>query len=278
MDWLNFFRIAGYIALLFGVICTIGVDYLKNGQDKKSDAKKEKQMTELMTDVKDSKKLLEPFNDMASKLYPGLNQQEALEKLRERIDSLDKAVSSGAEKITKLSSDFTVERKTIKSFESSVFIEFSGKWKEVPYPLWYQSPSPKTYLRWSDSRKKLPDIEFSSAKINFRTINENTGVFENILAIQPGDAPLGDLLDILRKYDQMSFWFVFTDPKNLIDPKIIITKVKIALLINGSKNGELIVDESNVIDLSENLSKADTHITPMLSLQGNLVDLFKMVL
>ena len=46
------------------------------------------------------------------------------------------------------------------------------------------------------------------------------------------------------------------------------------------ENGELISDENNVIDLSESLSKAsaDSQISPMLSLEGNLVDLLKISL
>ncbi len=67
MDWLNFFRITGYIAIFFGVICTIGVDYLKNKQDKNTDAIKDKQMTELVTDVKDSKKFF--FDDSVNFLF-----------------------------------------------------------------------------------------------------------------------------------------------------------------------------------------------------------------
>jgi hypothetical protein len=58
MDWLNFFRIVGYTALIFGAICTVGVDLLKNKQDKADDLLKQKQMTELMIDVKDSKSFL----------------------------------------------------------------------------------------------------------------------------------------------------------------------------------------------------------------------------
>ncbi len=51
-------------------------------------------------------------------------------------------------------------------------------------------------------------------------------------------------------------------------------------LINGSKRGELISEESNIIDLSESLSKAttDSQISPILSLEGNLVELLKISL
>ncbi|MEI9943023.1 MAG: hypothetical protein WDN26_02270 [Chitinophagaceae bacterium] len=78
----------------------------------------------------------------------------------------------------------------------------------------------------------------------------------------------------------MSFWFLFTNPKNLIDPQITVRKIRMTFLINGSKRGELISEESNIIDLSESLSKAttDSQISPILSLEGNLVELLKISL
>jgi hypothetical protein len=170
-----------------------------------------------------------------------------------------------------------IEKKTIKSFEASVFIEFSGKWKEAPYPVWLQPSSPTTYLKWSDKNKRLPDIEFRTERIHYKTINENTGVFENILTVQPGNAPLGKIIDNLSEYNQMSFWFLITNPKDLTDPHIVIKKVRIKFLINGSIKGELI-DNNIVINLSEDIRKAEAGINPTLSLEGNLVDLLKISL
>lgn len=282
MDWLNFFRIAGYIALFFGVICTVGVDYLKNKQDKVSDSLKEKQMTELMTDVKDSKKLLEPFNDMASKLYPELNQKEALDKLKEKIDSLDKAVSSGAEKVTTLSSELTVEKKTIKTFDVAVSIEFSGTWDKPPYSQWLQPPKPMTLLKWTDKSNKNPDLEFSTSKISYETINSSTGLFKNTLIIQPGQFPLGHLTDILRAYDEMAFWIVLSWPENLLNPKITFNKVDIVFSINGSKRGELHYQPNISMDYSETLKtlvpgKA-SWLLPRMELTGKPIDVLKMSL
>jgi hypothetical protein len=282
MDWLNFFRIAGYVALFFGVICTVGVDFLKNKQDLNSDTKKEKQMTELMTDVKDSKKLLEPFNVIASKLYPGLNQQEALEKLKEKIDNLDNAILLGAQNVTALHSEFSLEKKTIKTFDATVSIEFSGKWNKPPYSIWLQTPNPMTFLKWTDTSNKNQDLEFSTSKISFETINSNTGLFKNTLIIQPGQLPLGQLTDILKAYDEMTFWILLSWPENLLDPKITFKKVDIIFSINGSKKGELHYQPNLSMDYSEALKglvpgKANS-LQPCLELNGKPVDVFKMSL
>jgi hypothetical protein len=282
MDWLNFFRIAGYIALFFGVICTVAVDFLKNRQDKVNDSVKEKQMTELVKDVKDSKKLLEPFNDLASKLYPGLNQKEALDKLQEKIDSLDKAISSGAQKVNTLNSELNVEKKTIKTFDVAVSVEFSGKWENPPYSQWLQTPKPLTLLKWTDHSMKNPDLEFSTSKISYETINSSTGLFKNTLIIQPGEFPLGQLTDILRAYDEMAFWIVLSWPENLLDPKITFNKVDIVFSINGSKKGELHYQPNVSMDYSEALKalvpgKA-SWLQPRMELNGKPVDVLKMSL
>lgn len=280
MDWLNFFRIAGYIALFFGVICTVAVDYLKNRQDKVNDSQKEKQMAELITDVKDSKKLLEPFNDLASKLYPGLTQKEALDRLQEKIDSLDKSISLGAEKVSTLSSELSVEKKTIKTFDVAISIEFSGKWNKPPYSQWMQLQKPITLLKWTDNSKHNPDLEFSTSKINYETINSNTGLFKNTLIIQPGEFPLGNLTDILKAYDEMAFWIILSWPENLLDPKITFNKVDIVFSINGSKKGELHYQPNISRDYSEDLKalvpgKA-SWLRPRMELIGKPIDVLKM--
>jgi hypothetical protein len=277
MDWLNFFKILGYIALIFGAICTVGVDYLKSKHDATKDALKDKQMTELVDDVKASKKLLEPFNYIANKLYPNLDQKAALDKLKLRLDNVDKEISIGHDKIASLTSELTIEKNTIKSFEVSVYIEFSGKWGKTPYPIWYQNTIPTPYLKWSDKTKKFPDIDFCCSKINFKTLNENTAAFENILSVQTGKNPLGELLNILSNYNIMSFWFPLSQPKNLLDSHIEVNKILIAFSINGSPKEKISIDQKQIIDLSESLSKADESsiISPLLTLDYNLVELLK---
>lgn len=277
MDWLNFFRIAGYVALAFGVICTIGVDYLKTIQEKANALSSDNKMNELMTDVKESKKLLEPFNDLANRLYPNLNQTDALEKLSTRLDQVDEEILSGKRKIE----DLTTEKNTIKTFDVSIYIEFSGKWTSGPYPIWYHHVSPRTYLKWIDRSKKLKDIEFSTNRINFKTLDESSAAFENVLIVQPSTVPLGEPINVLAGYDQINFWFLFTEPKNLIDPKIRIEKIRLSFSVNGSRRGEIISDEKMIIDLTESLSKLDeknSMLNPTLTLDGKLVEALKIKL
>lgn len=273
MEWLNFFRIVGYVALAIGVICTVGADILKNTQE-------DSQMKELMTDVKDSKKLLEPFTELATKLYPGLGEKEALEKLQERMDSLDKAVYLGTEKVNFLNSELDIEKKTIKTFDVSVAIEFSGKWKENPYSQWIQPAKPMTLLIWKDKSKKYADLEFSTSKIYYETVDENIGLFKNTLVIQPGQLPLGQLTDILKEYDEMKLWINLSWPENLLDPKITFKKIDIVFSINGVKRGELHYKPNMTQDYSETLKglvpgKANV-LQPEIELIGKPVDMLKM--
>jgi hypothetical protein len=277
MDWLSIFRVVGYAALIFGAICTVGVDYLKSKEDKKKEASQQLQMNGLVMDVKDSKKLLEPFKDLATKLYPNVDQNEALEKLRSRIDTVDKQIQEGDKKISGLSSQLQVEKNTIKSFDVTVAIEFSGTWKKRPYPDWLQPSKPRPFLRWRNNSKKLPDLEFCSSKINYETINDTTGLFKNTLVILPGEYPSGELTDILNGYDQMDFWILFTSPENLLGPIVTISKVDIVFSINGVKRGGMHSSTHISQDLSQSLQKLipgkALNLSPSLSLNGKLVDI-----
>lgn len=277
MDWLNFFRIAGYVALAFGVICTIGVDYLKSKQEKENEISADNRMIELMTDVKESRKLLEPFNDLANRLYPNLNQADALEKLSTRLDQVDQDILSGKKRIEAL----RVENNTIKTFDVLLHVEFSGNWSGDPYPTWFQPASPRTFLKWIDKDRKLPDIEFASPRINYKKINDQSATFENVLTVQSGSSALGEPIEILKNYETMHFWIIFTEPKHLIDPKISINKIRLLFSINGSKKGEIIINEKITIDLSEPLSKVtevNSVLTPTIFLDGKLFESLKIEL
>ena len=53
MEWLEFFRITGYIALVFGTICTVAVDYIKNKEEKAAEVKLQKGFDNVITRIDD---------------------------------------------------------------------------------------------------------------------------------------------------------------------------------------------------------------------------------
>ena len=279
MDWINFFRILGYVALIFGAVCTVGVDYLKNKEDDQRELRQQTQMTDLSNNVKNSNKLLEPFSDLATKLYPNLEQKEALEKLRTRMDSADREIKTGSEKVSSLNTELNLEKNTIKTFDVTVSIEFSGNWKEQPYPLWLQPAKPTPYMRWRDSSKKYPDLEFCTSRINYETINANTGLFRNTLSILPGQFPLGELKEILKTYDKMEFWILFTTPEKLLGPKIVFNKIDLVFSINGKKIGELHdsshMSQDYTTSLQALIPGKNLQLTPTIELTGKPVDILK---
>jgi hypothetical protein len=279
MDWLNFFRIFGYGALIVGAVCTVGVDFIKNKEDRKKETVQESKMTELSTDVKASRKLLEPFSDLAIKLYPNVEQKEALEKLRNRLDSTEKEILENKAKVTGLTTELNTEKKTIKSFDAIVSIVISGKWNGTPYPLWYQNVKPTTYMRWHDNSGKLPDLEFATSKLLSETVDKTTAQFKNTFSISPGQFPLGELTEILKSYDKMECWVLITEPSSLLSPIITFNRIDIIISINGSKRGEFHNTNSISQDYSETLKKLTPgkteFITPTVELNGKLIDLFK---
>ncbi|RAW01245.1 hypothetical protein [Pseudochryseolinea flava] len=262
-------------SLMAGVLITYYDEQDKNGEIGTLKSKLDSASNTLayVKSNSDTLKLqIKPFLDLATSKYPNLNSSKALEKLHERIDSLDAQVSIGTKRIGALSSELTVEKKTIKSFSASVYIEFSGEWNGNPYPTWSEPPKCETYMIWSDTTGKMADIEFCSPKINFKTLDSRTGVFENILTVQQGNVPLGQLDDVLLSYNKMRCWLVFSFPKNLLSSLIVTSKIRIAYLINGSKRGELVSNERLTVDLKDRMN--ESVINPELSLNGKLVKWF----
>jgi hypothetical protein len=268
MDWLTFFRVAGYVAIFLGVICTVGVDIIKTKQEKKREELASSSLNELKDDVKKANKALEPFSDIALKLYPSLDQKNALEKLRQRLDIIDQEISNSKGLIN----DLNKEKNTIKTFEALVKVTFTGKWLGMPYPQSLESPACTPYLFWVDNSTKRPTIEFCSTKIKFETINASEAVFANTLSVQPGSMPLGSLIDVLGKYDEMVVSFPLIWRKRLIDSSINIKHIKITFLINGSEWGKFNEEKLIVVDLKEPLNKAknDEFIVPEIAFYGNI--------
>ncbi len=218
---------------------------------------------------------IKPFLDLARDIYPNLDNNQALNKLKIRLDELDKKILSGGRKLETLSNDLLYEQKTIRSFHASVRIKFSGNWTGSPYPGFLNSPNALIYLRWSDNMHRLPDINFCAFKINFKTLNNYTAIFENTLEVQPGTAPLGEQLDKLAYYNQIKFCIPFTDPGRLVKKSIIFEEFQIEFYINGKKSGELINNEKIIIDLSNLIEKAGKNkmINPGLELRGSFNDI-----
>jgi hypothetical protein len=279
MDWLNFFKYAGYAALVLGAIATVAVDIIKEKKDNKENVLKQLQMDSLSTNVVESRKLLEPFKDLATKLYPNLDQEDALEKLRNRIDTIDQQVLEGQRNVAELDSKLEIESNTIKSFDVKVSIEFSGKWNDPPYAIWFQPPSPMSFMKWRDNSKKLADLNFCASRINYKTINANTGLFENTLTILPGTAPLGELMQILNEYDEAEFSILLSHPEHLLDPVITFKAVKLTFFINGVKKGELDAQFNQSMDYSSSLKQLvpgqASYLNPSVSTTERPVDAFK---
>lgn len=244
------------------------IEGVKNLQTENESLKKEVialsgKQDELLAGQDTLRKKLEPFIDYAYKLYPTLDETEALKKLGSRLDDL--------------SGELTIVKNTISSFDATVYIKFSGKWGENPYPQWSQPSKPATYLKWIDTTGKLPEIEFKTPKVNYTTIDKTTGVFDNILTVQPGSKPLGEQKSYLSKYNRLIFWFTFSFASNLKDTKIEINEVRIVFSINGTKEYQIISNEIHYVDVKSSISADGNYVSPSLTLDGPIVDMIKIV-
>jgi hypothetical protein len=217
---------------------------------------------ELLANQDTLRQKLEPFIEYAYKLYPTLDETEALKKLTSRLDGL--------------SSELKNIKNTITSFDATVYIKFSGNWGETPYPQWSQPPKPATYLKWIDTTGKMPDIEFKSPKVNYVTIDKATGAFDNVLAVQPGSKPLGEQKSYLSQYNRLMFWFTFSFAGNLKDTKIEISEVRIVFSINGTKEYQIVSNEINRVDVKGSISADGNYVSPSLTLDGPIVDMIKL--
>ena len=272
----NLLIILTVLALLIGVIITIKDDKDKNieiSNLKKGLEDAQNTLYDIKSNGDTLRVQLKPFLELATKKYPNLKSSDALNKLSKRLDNVDVEISNSKEKIQNLSSELNNEKKTIKLFHALVYIEFSGKWDGAPYPSWLQPNTATPYLNWKDKSGNLPTINFTATKVNFKTINEQKAVFENKLTVEPGTAPLGELIDILKGYNELGFWFPFVESERLMEQKIVVNKVKITFYINGRKNGELYSDRDTEIPL-----KKSSENSPGLAIEGNITALLKVKL
>ncbi|WP_405384086.1 LemA family protein [Maribacter sp. LLG6340-A2] len=269
----NLLIILSVLSLFIGVIITIKDDKAKDieiGNLKNGLKDAQNTLYDIKSNGDTLKEQLKPFLELATKKYPNLKSSEALNKLSERLDNVDVEISNSKEKINNLSSQLNDERKTIKLFHAQVYIEFSGKWDGAPYPSWLQPNTATTYLNWKDKSGNLPTINFTANRVNFKTIDNQNAVFENKLSVEPGTAPLGELIDILKGYNELGFWFPFVDSERLLEQKILVNKVRITFYINGRKNGELYSESKTEIPL-----KKSSENTPGLTIEGNITELLK---
>lgn len=269
MDWINIFKWIGYSALLVGAIGTIAVSILTDNESKKKDkeaaesaVKLNARIDTLLTEVQSANKALAPFEDLASRLYPNLDEKDALTRLRFRLDDLEGVV--------------TKEKNIIRSFDAHLYFEFSGNWDSVPYPGWYEYSAPETYLKWKSSTKKAPDIEFKIQRVVYRDGGKQIGIFDNKISVEGTATPLGEDLNFLKNYDQIEFKFILVEPGYVKDGIISIDKLIIKFAINGSIRGEF-ADNSPTLkmDLRPSYKKPDDHVDATVRLEGALLQMFK---
>lgn len=266
-------------AIVLTLVAAVFAFYFKNQQTELLKSQRQKDLLEIAQANENSelarKESEEAKRDAATAFENAASSNESAAKAELKSRELEV-------ELLKLRLAVSVQKKTITTFDVAVSIEFSGKWDKPPYSLWLQPPHPITLLTWTDNSHKNPDLEFSTSKISYETINSSTGLFKNTLIIQPGHFPLGQLTDILKAYDEMAFWIVLSWPENLLNPKITFNKVDIVFSINGSKRGELHYQPNVSMDYSEALKalvpgKA-SWLEPRMELNGKPVDVLKMSL
>jgi len=173
---------------------------------------------------------LKPFEELATKFYPDIEQKTALTNLKNDFENLRK--------------QFQAEKNTLKEFEAKLKITFSGKWKKSPasiVPVSLGTPPPR-YIEFlkTDFEKEKP-IKFIATQLYSRkSVAYNRVVFESRQAVPEGNFPLGKNIDELSKYDKIRIYMPLNlRAQNFEGERILIERLEISFFINNREHKKI---------------------------------------
>ncbi len=235
---------ASHIAVLLGVLLAgfggFGTYHFgkKADEDKANDvAAKENRLSEQIDSLAAQ---LSSFEDIALRLYPDLSKDEAIEKLKNNYEQLQK--------------EFETQKNTLRSLSSQLKFTFSGKWNSKPYPKQLMSPaSHQYYVELSNANQS---VKFYASEVyKFKTLDDNRAEFQSKQEVKAGSFPLGKLLNTLDSFTQINLYIPFFLGDSIEDKRITVEKIELVFAVNGVGCNPLIVEKHHATNL---LKKGNT--------------------
>ena len=237
MEWLTFFKYAGYAILIFGAFVTVGTSILQERNDAKSTAQKDSAINKISSDLTATRQMLEPFVDLAKKHFPNMSDHDALDSLSQRIDLIDIELKNRKAENEQISSNLIKEKNTIKTLQAKLSVMITGDWEKgkIPFSLSSQFMSPQTLLQIS---KEGRTIVFKAMNSKAYAIDDNTAIQEITMNVDPGTYPISSQINEILDLDAINGIFPVSFPSVLHSPMINIKQLQLELFINGAKKGE----------------------------------------
>jgi len=195
---------------------------------------------------------LNPFLDLAKARFPGLDSEAALHKLSAEIKELEdqtkKLENTSIDEKNKrleLAQQLNVERSKIRDLGVDLTVDFIGEWSQEPWGFMASSVADQFYIyMWSQKdESNLPGLKFFATEpYRFVTMGKGQARFRSHQAIRRGEAPLGDSISLLNKYDAFGLWIPFLDQKQLKTKEITISRIEMVFTFNGKSGKPFILE------------------------------------
>ena len=233
-------KIGFLILMIAGGIFSIGIVVIDQ-QDNKT----------LINKLNSLEAKLDPFLDLAKARFPSLDSGAALNRLSTEIKELEdqtkKLEKTSIDEKTKrleLATQLEDERSKIRDLGVDLTVDFFGEWSEEP---WAQMVFPFAnafyiFLHSQKDKSNSPVFKFyATESYRFSTTGKNQARFQAHQAIKRGEAPLGDSISVLNKYDIFGIWIPFLNQKALKKHEITISRVEMVFTFNGKRGKPFIL-------------------------------------
>jgi len=208
-------------------------DQKKEHEAKVKEERLNVQITSLLKGNEKLSQQIQSFEEIATNIYPNLNKEEAIEKLKQDYEELR--------------AELSIQKNTIRDFSAKLRVTFSGKWTSEPYPGQLMSPVSHEYyvvLENSQDSSSKRSIKFFATEVyHFKTLGKNRAEFVSKQAVQKGSFPLGKIIRTLHTFSKIKIHIPFFLGNSIEGRKIVIEKIELVFIINGEECNPFVVEQ-----------------------------------
>ncbi len=187
------------------------------------DATSQAELLALRNQIGDLNERLEPLVLIATRIYPGLPEGSALERLTESLADVRTRTS--------------ILDKRVHSVSTTVELVLQGDWADGLSPgpeIALHMPRDYPYVRFvHNSTDRSKDIACYPTSIKRQREGQNHVVVNFEASVQPGDWPLGQTVDELRDYQKAEFVVAMVSRRITKSTNFILEEARLKVFING---------------------------------------------
>ena len=205
--------------------------------------------TELKQEIAKLQSRLDPFLSLATARYPGVGPEKALERLAQDI----KELKQRSEQLDARTQRLAEQARLIRTIDGNIQCIFAGNWKNHPgtvVPIsWNKS---QTYARvFEKSATEMEAILFSLENMSMAKLPDGNLKVNLEIRAKSGVGPLGQKVDVLKKYTHLVVYVPFIDQDATVDSRITLKEITGSLYVNGEKKSKLSETQSFEIPIQK---------------------------